>query len=108
MTHDEDVRLVDKLRSDAEACAGHDECQVPLMYCAFGPADHCDEYAALWLRILSRYDALVQEHEVWAVDPEANDEHTLAWLKVEGLLAQSSSTSHDGETTPDGRSRREG
>ena len=103
MSHDEDVRLVDKLRHDAETCLGRDECQVPLMYCAFGPADHCHEYAALWLRILARDDALMNW---WSADvadtlsAEAYrageitagerdlfiEDYDLAHDKVEGLL----------------------
>lgn len=57
--------LVGRLRADATACAGRDECMVPLMYCAFGPADDCAEYAALWLRVLAERDALLAEHEMW-------------------------------------------
>jgi hypothetical protein len=41
--------LVKRLTEDAVRCSGADECVMPLMYCSFGPADRCDEIAALWL-----------------------------------------------------------
>lgn len=62
MTHEDDVRL------DLVEFAG------AYMFGARAP-----QAAAL-------IAALVAEHEAWVVDPEGDDEHTLAWLKVDGML----------------------
>lgn len=53
-----DAHLFEKLSHDAEMCKGKERCQATLMHCAFGPAMHCDEYAALFLRTLDGIDAL--------------------------------------------------